>query len=222
MLFRKLESKLNTQNETFWVFGYTGKERVRKPLGTDRAGVGDTRVEWIKRASEEGASSAYWPQLKECLPQKSFAYFAEKVGYKDAPAVEPKSAPTWTQLLAAYTKRLERPIESGKRAGKLRAQSTKICYAQVFSTFAQFLAAKNITKLSDITVKVAREDFQDWRVADITAKANHRVSSDKARLPGRYVLDVAVLCGIFKFAVEQEMIAKSPFRYVGIVVDCVS
>ena len=118
-------------------------------------------------------------------------------------------------MLAAYTKHLERPIESGKRAGKLRAQSTKTCYAQVFSTFTQFLTAKNITNLSDITVKVAREDFQDWRVADITAKANHRVSSDKARLPGRYVLDVAVLCGIFKFAVEQEMIAKSPFRYVG-------
>ena len=215
MLFRKLESKLNTQNQTYWVFGYTGKERVRKPLGADRAGVGDTRVEWIKRACEEGANSAYWPQLKECLPLKSFTYFAEKVGYKDAPAVEPKSAPTWAQLLAAYTKHLERPIESGKRAGKLRAASTKTCYAQVFSTFAQFLAAKNITTLSDITVKVAREDFQDWRVADITAKANHRVSSDKARLPGRYVLDVAVLCGIFKFAVEREMIAKSPFRYVG-------
>jgi hypothetical protein len=190
MLFRKLESKLNMQNQTDWVFGYTGKERVRKPLGTDRAGVGDTRVEWIKRACEEGANSAYWPQLKECLPLKSFTYFAEKVGYTDAPAVDPKSAPTWTELLAAYTKRLERPIESGKRAGKLRAQSTKICYAQVFSTFAQFLAAKNITNLSDITVKVAREDFQDWRVADIVAKANHRVSSDKARLPGRYVLDV--------------------------------
>jgi integrase/recombinase XerD len=215
MFFRKLESKLNTQNQTYWVFGYTGKERVRKPLGTERAGVADTRVEWIKRACEEGATSTYWAQLKECLPLKSFTYFAEKVGYKDAPAAEPKSVPTWTELLAAYTKRLERPIESGKRAGKLRAQSTKICYAQVFSTFAQFLLAKNITKLSDITVKVAREDFQDWRVADITAKANHRVSSDKARLPGRYVLDVAVLCGIFKFAVEQEMIGKSPFRYVG-------
>ena len=68
MLFRKLESKLNTQNQTYWVFGYTGKERVRKPLGTDRAGVGDTRVEWIKRACEEGATSTYWAQLKECLP----------------------------------------------------------------------------------------------------------------------------------------------------------
>lgn len=215
MLFRKLESKLNTQNQTYWAFGYTGKDRVRKPLGTERAGVGDTRVEWIKRACEEGATSTYWAQLKECLPAKSFAYFAEKVGYKDAPATELKREPTWTELLAAYTKRLERPIESGKRAGKLRAQSTKTCYAQVFSTFTQFLTAKNITNLSDITVKVAREDFQDWRVADITAKANHRVSSDKARLPGRYVLDVAVLCGIFKFAVEQEMIAKSPFRYVG-------
>jgi integrase/recombinase XerD len=215
MLFRKLESKLNTQNQTYWVFGYTGKERVRKPLGTDRAGVGDTRVEWIKRGCEEGATSAYWAQLKECLPLKSFTYFAEKVGYKDVPAAEPKREATWAQLLAAYTKHLERPIESGKRAGKLRAASTKTCYAQVFSTFAQFLAAKNITNLSDITFKVAREDFQDWRVADITAKANHRVSSDKARLPGRYVLDVAVLCGIFKFAVEQEMIAKSPFRYVG-------
>ncbi|MGA7855741.1 MAG: hypothetical protein WCA15_20645, partial [Candidatus Acidiferrales bacterium] len=165
MLFRKLESKLNTQNQTYWVFGYSGHERVRKPLGTERAGVGDTRVEWIKRACEEGVNSAYWPQLKECLPLKSFAYFAEKVGYKDAPAAEPKRQPTWTELLAAYTKRLERPIESGKRAGKLRAHSTKTCYAQVFSTFTQFLTAKNITNLSDITVKVAREDFQDWRVA---------------------------------------------------------
>lgn len=214
MLFRKLESKLNTQNKTYWVFGYTGKDRVRKPLGTERAGVGDTRVEWIKRACEEGASSGYWQQLKECLPLKSFAYFAESVGYKDAPAVQETEA-TWADLLAAYMKHLERPIESGKRAGKLRAVSTKTCYLQVFSTFAQFLREKNITNLSDITVKVAREDFLDWRVANITAKANHRVSSDKARLPGRYVLDVAVLCGVFKFAVEQEMIGKSPFRYVG-------
>ena len=29
MLFRKLESKLNTQNQTYWVFGYSGHERVR-------------------------------------------------------------------------------------------------------------------------------------------------------------------------------------------------
>ena len=98
---------------------------------------------------------------------------------------------------------------------KTSRHSTKIRYAQVFSTFTEFLTAKNITNLSDITVKVAREDFQDGRVADITAKSNHRLSSDKARLPGRYVPDVAVLCGIFKFAVEQEMIAKSPFRYGG-------
>lgn len=217
MQLRKLEAKLNTQNGTYWAHGYVkaGDERIRLPLDTRIKNDAENRVKRILWACEQGPESEYWPALRACLPKSCFDFFAGLVGYTDAPAVEPKSVPTWAELLAAYTKRLDRPIESGKRAGKLRAQSTKICYAQVFSTFAQFLAAKNITKLSDITVKVAREDFQDWRVADISAKSNHRISSDKARLPGRYVLDVAVLCGIFKFAVELEMIAKSPFRYVG-------
>jgi integrase len=182
MLFRKLESKLNTQNQTFWVFGYTGKERVRKPLGTERAGIGDTRVEWIKRACEEGANSAYWPQLKECLPLKSFAYFAEKVGYKDAPAVEPKREATWADLRASYISALDHKILDGAMT-----ESTKTNYVQSLKAFDEFVALRGISTLAQITEEVVVEDFKPWRKRGILARKN---SGKKA---GRLAFDLTIL-----------------------------
>lgn len=102
MIFRKLEAKLDNKYHTYWAKGWLGKDRVRKPLGTVRAGTADTRVDWIKRACEEGAASAYWPQLKHALPPNSFAYFAGLVGYVEQPKPVETALPTWTDLKNAY------------------------------------------------------------------------------------------------------------------------
>ena len=217
-MLKRLKAKLNAQNGTYWAFGYVTmgdkNARLRKPLGTVVKADAEDRVKRILWASEQGAESEYWTNLRIELPLSTFSFFSGLVGYKDAP-VAPKVEMTWSDLLAAYTKHLNRPISSGKRAGKLRTDSTKARCAQTFATFARFLTEKGIANLVDITRKIAQEDFQDWRVADIAKKSNSRKLSDKTRLPGGYVLDVALLCGIFKFAVEQEFMAKTPFRYVG-------
>ena len=222
MLLNKLESQAvavtnkdgKTGSVTFRIYGYAGKERFRLALGTEKAGTADTRKDWIERAVREGADSTLWTDLRESLPERTFEFFAGLVGFKDAPKVETPKA-TWEALRTAYTKHLERPIESGKRAGRFRAQSTRDRYLETVETFGRFLTEKGITVLADITEDVARVQFQDWRIADIKSKNNCRMSADATRLPGGYVLDVAILCGVFKFAVEQAMIVRSPFKYCG-------
>lgn len=193
-----------------------GKDiRIRISLGTDAKGVAEPLVRQIQSACEQGAGSEYWPQLRAKLPPNTFKFFADMVGYKDAAPGIAKIEPTWSELLADYTKHLERPIVAGKRAGKLRAASTKIRCQQAFAAFSLFLTEKGLVNLVDINSKIAQEEFQDWRIADIKSKANSRRLSDKSRLPGGYVLDVSLLCSIFKFAVEKGLIIKSPFRSLG-------
>jgi integrase len=214
MQFRQLESKLNSQNGTYWAFGWIGRERVRKPLGTDKAGAADHRVDWIRRACEEGPESKYWLQLKEALPARSFQYFTGLVGYQDSPAPV-KRDPTWAELRAEYMKHLERPIERGKRKGQFRSESTKARYQQTLIEFDRFVAGRNITLLNQISERTAREDFADWRIASIAEKANSKTLAARKKLPGGYVLDVSILCGVFKFAVERAYVAKNPFLSVG-------
>lgn len=202
-----------TGTTTYRIYGYAGSERFRLALGTEKAGTADTRQGWIEQAVREGASSTLWPTLKDALPRRSFEFFANLVAYKHIPKVADER--TWAELRAEYSKHLNRPIESGKRAGRLRTQSTKNRYHEVMNMFGTFLAEKKITLLADITEHVARVQFQDWRVADIRSKSNSRPSSNPTKLPGGYVLDVAILCGVFKFAAQNGMIAKTPFRYCG-------
>jgi integrase len=221
-MLKKLEAFFYKQKKCYWAFGSVsaseigGKDvRIRKSLGTDAERTANERVRRILGAVEQGVTSDYWQTLRAELPPNTFAYFAAMVGYKDTAPVAPKIEPTWTDLLAEYTKHLQRPIVAGNRAGKLRADSTKSRCLQTFATFTRFLTEKSITNLSDITPKIAQEAFQDWRIADLKTKSNSRKLSDKSRLPGGYVLDVSLLCSIFKFAMEHGLIAKSPFRSVG-------
>jgi integrase len=221
-MLKKLEAFFYKQKNCYWAFGSVGSPeiggkdvRVRKSLGTDVERTANERVRRIIGACEQGAESKYWQELRAELPPNTFKFFADMVGYKDDAPVAPKVEPTWAELLADYTKHLQRPIVAGKRAGKLRADSTKARCLQTFATFTRFLTEKGITNLVDITPKIAQEQFQDWRIADLKSKSNSRKLSDKARLPGGYILDVSLLCSIFKFAVEQQLITKSPFRSVG-------
>lgn len=219
---KKLKATFYPQKNTFWAFGSVGSPeiggkdiRVRKSLGTDSESVASERVRRILGACEQGAESNYWPNLRAELPPPTFKFFADLVGFKDNAPVVKKVEPTWNDLLAAYSKHLNRPIESGKRVGKLRTEGTKENYQQTFTTFARFLTEKGLANLIDITSTVAQTEFQDWRIADISKKKNCRPSADKTKLPARYIFDVVALCGIFDFAVEQKLIAKTPFRYMG-------
>jgi integrase len=221
-MLKTLTATFYPQKGTYYAFGSVaspeigGKNiRVRKSLGTESESDAGKWVRQIQSACEQGGESAYWSELRTKLPSTTFKYFADLIGYKDASPAVAKVEPTWTELLAEYTKHLNRPIVAGKRAGKLRADSTKARCMQTFATFARFLTEKSIINLVDITPKVAQEEFQDWRIADLKSKSNSRKLSDKSRLPGGYVLDVSLLCSIFKFAMEQGLILKSPFRSVG-------
>ena len=221
-MLKKLDAVFYKQKGTWYAFGSVGASemgakdvRVRKSLGTESEQDAGKWVRQILGAVEQGVSSDYWPQLRTKLPPATFKFFADLVGYKDAAPAAKKVEPTWGDLLTEYSKHLERPIIAGKRAGRLRATSTKTRCQQAFAAFSRFLSAKSIINLVDITQKVAQEEFQDWRIADIKSKSNSRKMSDKTRLPGGYVLDVSLLCSIFKFAVEQKLIIASPFRSVG-------
>ena len=221
-MLKSLTATFYAQKGVWYAFGAIasseigGKNiRVRKSLGTESEQDAGKWVRQVLSACEQGSESAYWTDLRKVLPSTTFKYFADLVGYKDAAPVSPKVEPTWTELLADYTKHLNRPIVAGKRAGKLRAESTKARCQQTFAAFSRFLVEKSIINLVDITPKVAQEAFQDWRIDDIKAKLNSQKVSDKTRLPGGYILDVSLLCSVFKFAVEQGMIVKSPFRSLG-------
>jgi integrase len=210
----KLETVSVKNAMTFRLYGYAGTERFRLALGTKKVGEAGRNQTWIEQAVAAGPESPLWPTIKETVPRRSFEYFAALVGYKDTPKSETVK-PTWAELRAAYAKHLGRPIESGKRAGKLRAASTRARYSETLDTFGRFLTEKGITFLSEITAEIARVQYQDWRIADIRAKGNSRLSADASKLPGGYVLDVAILCGVFKYAVAQDMVVKSPFKYCG-------
>jgi len=75
-------------------------------------------------------------QLKECLPLKSFTYFAEKVGYKDVPAAEPKREATWAGLRASYIAALDHKILDGAMT-----ESTKTNYVQSLKAFDEVVPA---------------------------------------------------------------------------------
>jgi hypothetical protein len=200
MFFKKLESKpvkvANgkglTGNVTYWAFGYLGKARVRKPLGTDRAGVADTRVEWIKRACEEGAGSGYWAQLKDCLPSNSFMYFGALVGYKEVSSVAKVEA-TWTDLRASYIAALDAKI-----LNDAMTESTKATYMQSLKEFDKFVALRGFATLADITEKVIVEDFKSWRKKAILARVN---AGTKAK---RLAFDLTILRAAFSHTKSEK------------------
>jgi hypothetical protein len=120
--------------------------------------------------------------LKECLPLKSFAYFAEKVGYKDVPAAEPKREAAWVDLRASYISALDHKILDG-----VMTESTKTNYVQSLKAFDDFVALRGISTLAQITEEVVVEDFKPWRKRGILARKN---SGKKA---GRLAFDLTIL-----------------------------
>lgn len=207
-MLNKLEAKLNSQNKTYWVFGYVnaGDPRLRKPLGTDSKSVAEDRVRRIIGACEQGATSEYWPKLRVELPRATFNFFADLVGFKQAPVVTPKVEPTWSDLRASYIAALDLKILNGAMT-----ESTKTNYLQSLKVFDAFVALRGISNLAEITEEIIRDDFKPWRKRAILARKN---SGKKAN---RIAFDLTVLRAAFNHAsaaAKTKMWVKAGFPII--------
>jgi integrase len=90
--------------------------------------------------------------------------------------------------------------------GKMR-DSTKTRYAQTVASFGEFLKLHGITELQHIT-RATVEDFKAWRLK--------RVLEKKFSRGGRSIaLDSAILHRIFAYAIDCELIDRSPVKLDG-------
>lgn len=200
MFFRILEPKPvevankggKTGTTTYWAMGWLGKTRIRRALGTEKPGVADTRVEWIKRACEEGPDSPYWPQLRDGLPARSFEYFAGLVGYKEKAPEPPKREAVWTDLRASYVASLDNKILLNEFT-----ESSKDNYLQSLRAFDAFLEARGIVVLSGMTEELILDEFRPWRLKSIQAKNNSK--SEGKRL----AFDLTVLRAAFNHTTSK-------------------
>lgn len=173
---------------------------LRLSLGTDRAGTADTRAEWLKRAIDEGPNSAYWPRLKESLPEKTFAEFAQRAGY--TPNANALVHPTWFDLTTSY--------QASTRFNEL-AQSTQKRYAGVIGHLTRFLAEHNLSRLSEIvTTPAFTELFKKWRLGKIRDEIGNQKWKSPRYSGASVHLDIAILHAIFEYGKSVEMNHKNP------------
>jgi integrase len=178
-------AKGKTGTTTYRIVCYVDSKRVRLALGTERAGTADTRKDWIERAVREGANSTLWTELRNALPRRTFEYFAEVVGYVDAPKPA-ELTPTWSDLNLSFIAVLDKKILNGEIV-----PSTKRNYLQSLKEFDNFLVSRSISDLSHITEELIVEEFKPWRKAAILSKKN---AGKKAN---RLLFDLVVLRAAF-------------------------
>jgi integrase len=177
------------------------RERIRLSLGTGNSNAAQLLHGRIERALAEGPTSAVWRELRTILPSDTFAKLAGIAGH--APA-NPSNLPqyTWKDLAAKFRAWMSQRVA----LDKLR-ESTRERYLQTCATFGEFLVAHGIAELSGIG-RATLEDFKAWRLARLLARRNSR--------GGRgVVLDVAILHGIFAYAMDCELIPTNPVRMEG-------
>ena len=192
-----------TGSKTYSVVGTLNHERVRLSLGATEKNVAVRRITKIEKAVGEGPNSGLWVELAETLPEKTFAFFADRIGYvQHSPT---KSVFTWQDLVDGYEIDMQRRIDNKARgAGReegILADSTRDRYRATIRQFGAFLG-NNLTPLVQITPALITK-FKIQRQKDITALKQSRGGTSIA-------LDIAVLHAMFAFAVEQKMISEKP------------
>ena len=218
MMIRKLESKLNTQNRTYWVNGYVkaGKERIRKPL--------DTRTAQALAIPASNGLSVLAKRARICV----------------LAAVEGMPAPEIVHVFCGESRvqrrarsRAEKRTNMGTIAGGLHEASgtsnrirqtrrkTSCRSPPKLATHKSFPHSRS--SLLRRTSRPCLTSQSRW-LGRIFKTGALRISRQKqttaCRLikPGcRDAMYSMSRCSAAssKFAVEREMIAKSPFRYVG-------
>jgi integrase/recombinase XerD len=188
------------RGNTWRVEGMVNKQYVRLSLGTRDERHAARLKNNLQDALLLGDDCKLWPELKKHLPEATFNFFASVAGWQEKTE---SPASTWTNLLRDFTARFRRQILQGERS-----EATWKRYELTCDVFEEFLTARGISRLENINRRVT-EDFKTWKLAK-TLERKH--SRNGAGLK----LDVAILHGVFAFAIEMDLLTgKNPVKSEG-------
>jgi integrase/recombinase XerD len=184
---------------TWRVEGVVNKRYLRLSLGTRAENAATKAVREIELALIDGNESRRWVELLRVLPENTFRFFAGIVGWEDKPV---EVAATWADLVREFSSQFQRKILQGDRS-----DATWRRYELSCETFAEFLAERGISKLSDISRRVV-EEFKAHRLEAILKRKNSRGGS------GLH-LDIAILHAVFAFAIDVELLVgkNNPVKF---------
>jgi integrase len=189
---------------TYQTFGSIDSKPFRLSLGADEEAAAKRRTAKIERAVLEGATSPLWVELAESLPLTTFQLFANHVGYTGQ-SRKATAKLTWQDLCDAYEIEMQRKVDNKERGATrnegIMSPSTQERYRITVRDFTNFLEDKN-TPLVEITPATIAK-YKIARHKAVTAKKQSRGGAGIA-------LDVAILHGVFAFAVSQKMLAEKP------------
>jgi integrase len=174
---------------------------LRLSLGTRAENAATKTVNEIELVLIDGKESDRWVALRRVLPENTFRFLAWIVGWDDRPAPVELAA-TWADLVREYSAQFQRKILQGDRS-----DATWRRYKLSCETFAEFLAERGMSKLSDISRRVV-EEFKVHRLAAIL-KRKHSCGGSGLHL------DVAILHAVFAFAIDVELLVgkNNPVRF---------
>jgi integrase/recombinase XerD len=146
-----------------------------------------------------GAEDKHWPELKKYLPPATFEFFAAIAGWREEYELP---ASTWSDLVRDFTTHFRRKIVQGDRS-----EATWKRYNLTCDSFSEFLKERGISRLQDVTRRVT-EDFKAWKLEHILARKQSRGGQGLR-------LDVAILHGVFAFAIEMDLLVRKPVKSEG-------
>jgi integrase len=194
-----------TGNVGYQIFGTLGDKPFRLSIGADEETVAKRRTAKIERTVLEGSTSPVWPELADSLPSITFSFFATRVGYAAGQSRKATARQTWQDLCDAYEIEMQRKVDNKERGATrnegVMSTSTRDRYRITVRDFTNFLEGKN-TPLVDITPATIAK-YTIARHKAVTAKKQSRGGAGVA-------LDIAILHGVFAFAVAQKMLADKP------------
>lgn len=189
---------------TYQTFGSLDGKPFRFSLGADEESAAKRRTAKIERAILEGATSPLWAELADSLPPTTFKFFANHVGYTGQ-SRKARAKLTWQDLCDAYEIEMQRKVDNKERGATrkegIMSTSTRDRYRVTIRDFTNFLEDKN-TPLADITPATIAK-YKVVRHKAVIAKKQSRGGAGVA-------LDIAVLHGMFAFAVAQKMLFEKP------------
>jgi integrase len=187
---------------TWRVEGMIHKRYVRLSLKTRDASAAKKTVSEIELALIDGKDSKRWLDLRRILPDVTFQIFAKVIGWEEKPEPAEAPAPTWADLVREFSAQFQRKILQGDRS-----EATWRRYELTCDTFTEFLKQRGVSRLQDISRRLI-EDFKAHRLEAILKRKFSRGGS------GLH-LDVAILHGVFAFAIDVELLTgrNNPVKF---------
>ena len=164
--------------------------RHRCSLGTSDAKAASRLENRIAFALADGPRSPVWPELRVALPVSSFLRLTQGVLPDD-----PLKLTELEQRFYEHTSRREKLGQLGSLARKNYDRTTKLFFDRALEA--------GLTKVDDLTPGFVEAHLL-WRKESILAKGGS----------GRGVVtDVVVLSALFKFAIDEGWMVKTPLKY---------